>query len=129
MKFNRKLWKHMKLSEHVTILESPQDWVYYTRHGLHFNGYGKETICSQLALSIGNLFQYTEVPPTRLGWEDKTPTSVEMTAHVTCNELSNIVSKVVVADSSTTTEHNTYKISTRQKKLPANRTDYFLWQF
>jgi hypothetical protein len=40
MTFKKKLWKHMKLSEHVTILESPQDRVYYTRHGLHFNGYG-----------------------------------------------------------------------------------------
>jgi hypothetical protein len=119
----------MKLSEHVTILESPQDRIYYTRHGLHFNGYGKETIGSQLALSIGNLFQYTEVPPIRLGWEDKTPTSVETIAPITCNELSNIVSKVVVADSSKTTEHNTYKISTTQKKLPAYRTDDFSWQF
>jgi hypothetical protein len=46
MKFNMKLWKHMK---HVTTLESPQDRVYYNRYGLRFNGYGKETICSQLA--------------------------------------------------------------------------------
>jgi hypothetical protein len=119
----------MKLSEHVTILESPQERVYYTRHELHFTGYDKETICSQLALSIGNLFQYTEVPPIRLGSEDKTPTSVEMIAPITCNELSNIVSKVVVADSSNTTEHNTYKISTNQNKLPANTTEDFLWQF
>jgi hypothetical protein len=56
----------MKLSEHVTILESPQDRVYYTR--LDINAYGNETIGSQLALVTGNLFQYTEVPPIRLGY-------------------------------------------------------------
>jgi hypothetical protein len=49
----------MKLNKHVTILESPQNWDYFTRQGLHFNGYGKETICSQLAMSIKNLFQHT----------------------------------------------------------------------
>jgi hypothetical protein len=32
----------MKHSENGTIVESPQDRAYYTRHGLHFNGYGKE---------------------------------------------------------------------------------------
>jgi hypothetical protein len=36
-------------------------------------------------LSIGNLFQCTEVPPIRLGWEEETPTSVEMIAPITCN--------------------------------------------
>jgi hypothetical protein len=92
------MMKHMKLSEHVTILESPQDRVFFTRHELHFNGFGKETICSQLAMSTGNLFQYTEVPPISLGWEDKLPTSLEMMAPITGNEVRNTVAKV--ADSS-----------------------------
>jgi hypothetical protein len=43
-----------------------------------------------------------------------------MIAPITCNELSNIV-----ADSSKMTEHNTYRISTRQKNLPADRTDFY----
>jgi hypothetical protein len=78
-------------------------------------------------MSIGNLFQYTEVPPISLGWEDKPPTSLEMMAPITCNDVRNTVSKV--ADSSMMSEHNTYKKSTRQRKLPANRADDFLWQF
>jgi hypothetical protein len=45
----------MKLNEHVTILESPQDRDYFTRHGLHYDGHGKDIICSQLALSITSL--------------------------------------------------------------------------
>jgi lysophospholipase L1-like esterase len=58
-KFSRKLWKYMKLNEHVIILESPQNRDYFTRHGLHYNGYGKDIICSHLASSIKNLLQHT----------------------------------------------------------------------
>jgi hypothetical protein len=127
MKFNRKLGKYMKLSDHVTILESPQDRVLFTRHGLHYSGFGKETICNQLAMSIGNLFQYTEVSPISLGWEGKPPTPLENMAPITGNEASNSVAKIV--DSSTMSVYNTHMRSTRQRKLPFNRTDDFLWQF
>jgi replicative superfamily II helicase len=36
MKFNRKLGKHMKLSEHVTILESPQNKVFFYQTWISF---------------------------------------------------------------------------------------------
>jgi hypothetical protein len=83
------------LNEHVTILESPQDRDYFTRHDLHYNGYGKDIICSQLALSIKNLFQHAETPPISLGWDDKPSVLVEIIAPATCNELSKTVSNVV----------------------------------
>lgn len=86
----------MKLNKHVTILESPQNWDYFTRQGLHFNGYGKETICSQLAMSIKNLFQHTQAQPISLGWDDKLPVTVERIAPITCTELSSTASVDVV---------------------------------
>jgi hypothetical protein len=42
----------MKLNEHVTILESPQSRDYFIGDGLHYNGYGKDIICTKIALSI-----------------------------------------------------------------------------
>jgi hypothetical protein len=93
-KFSKKLWKYMKLNEHVTILESPQSRNYFTRHGHHYNGYGKDIICSQLALSITKLFQYTEIPPISLGWDDKPPGLAEIITPVNGKECSNIASNV-----------------------------------
>jgi hypothetical protein len=60
-KFSKKLWKYMKLNELVTILQSPQSRNYFTRHSLHYNGYGEDIICTQLALSIRKLFLGKEV--------------------------------------------------------------------
>lgn len=125
-KFSKKLGKYMKLNEHVTILDSPQNRDYFTRHGLHYNGFGKDIICSQLALSIKNLFQHIKTPPISLGWEDKPPVLVEIIAPGTCNEPSKTVPNVV-EENSKLNEHNTYRTSTRRKKLPVNRTDDFLW--
>jgi predicted nucleotide-binding protein (sugar kinase/HSP70/actin superfamily) len=51
-KFNRKIRKYMKLSEHVTVLETPQDREYFTRHGLHFNGSYKQP-CAQSKMWCG----------------------------------------------------------------------------
>jgi hypothetical protein len=45
----------------------------FTRHGLHFNGYGKDMICSQLALTIKNLFQHTEASRISLVWDGEKP--------------------------------------------------------
>jgi hypothetical protein len=53
----------MKPNKRVTILKAPQDKDYFSRHGLHLNGQGKENIGSQLATSIGELFQHSEVLP------------------------------------------------------------------
>lgn len=74
------------------------------------------------------MFQHTEAPPISLGWDDKLAALVERVAPTTCNDLSNIASNDEVDDSSKLNEHNTYRISRRQKKLPVNRTDDFLWQ-
>jgi hypothetical protein len=51
--FNRKVRKGMRLNKHVTILKTPQDRDYFTRHGLHLNGQGKEIFYSQLATTVG----------------------------------------------------------------------------
>ena len=127
-KFNRKLWKYMKLNDHVTILEIPQDRDHFTRHGLHFNGQGKENICSQLASIIGELFQHTEVLPISLGWETNQAVMLEMETTITCNDFNNVVLNDNVDDSRKEKESNVSRTSNRQKKVPINRTDDFIWQ-
>jgi hypothetical protein len=127
-KFNRKLWKYMKLNDNVTILEIPQDSDHFTRHGLHFNGQGKENICSQLASIIGELFQHTEVLPISLGWENNQAVTLERETSITCNYINNVVLNDDVGDSRKEKESNVTRTSNRQKKVPINRTDDFLWQ-
>jgi hypothetical protein len=102
----------MTLNEYVTILESPQSRDYFIRHSLHYNGYGKDIICTQLASSIRKLFQCTELPPISLGWDDRPPALVEIITPVTCKESSNTVSNVD-EDNSKLNEHKAYRISTR----------------
>jgi hypothetical protein len=120
----RKMWKYMKLNEHVTILESPQSRDYFTRHGLHYNGYGKDIIYTELALSIRKLFQCTELPHISLGWDEKPPVLVEIITAVTCKESSNTVSNVEV-DNMKLNEHKAYRITEELRgfSLQANYTD------
>jgi hypothetical protein len=42
LEFNREVGKHMRLNKHVSILRTPQDRDYFTRHGLHLNGQGEK---------------------------------------------------------------------------------------
>jgi hypothetical protein len=93
---------------------------------LHYNGLSKDIICSQLALSIKNLFQQTKTPPISSGWEGEPQVLMEIIAPGTCNEPSKTL-PYMVEENSKLNEHNTYRTSTRRKKVPVNRTDDFLW--
>ncbi|PNF35696.1 hypothetical protein B7P43_G17400 [Cryptotermes secundus] len=66
MEVNRKTGKCTRFNKDVTILETPKDRDYYTRHVYHLNGLGKEIICKLLASVIDRLFQPTEVIPITL---------------------------------------------------------------
>lgn len=56
--FNRKLTNIIKHFEHTLCLECNSQSVLYTRHGMHLNAVGKETIskqtASQIYKSVGN---------------------------------------------------------------------------
>jgi hypothetical protein len=71
------------------------------------------------------LFQHTEAPPISLGWDDKKHVSVEMMAPIPVKEPSNTAT---VDDNNKLNEHNANRKS-RQKKLPANKTDDFYGNF
>ncbi|PNF32780.1 hypothetical protein B7P43_G04509 [Cryptotermes secundus] len=106
MKFNRKLWKYMKLNKHVTILEIPQDRDYFTRHGLHLNGKGKEIICTQLSAIIGKLFQHIEFSPITLGWENNQDITLEKESSIAYNDLNDAQLNDDVYEDKKEKEHN-----------------------
>jgi hypothetical protein len=52
--FNRKLLKHVKAHQHVSILEISDDRKLLTTHGLHLNGLSKDKLPKQIVSLIYN---------------------------------------------------------------------------
>jgi hypothetical protein len=136
-KFNRKLSKHMKPKVHATTLEIDQDRKYFTKHGEHLNGQGKENICRQLASIIGENFQSSEVTPISLGWKKNQTVVMEARTIDTHNDSCENPKKAIYLSSVTDCSKNSlkdvdtscsirYPKSTRRKK-PCARSDDFLW--
>jgi 23S rRNA pseudoU1915 N3-methylase RlmH len=125
---NRKIGKCTRFNKYVMILETPQDRGYYTRHGLHLNGRGKEIICRQLASVIDRLFQPIEVIPITLDWNSNQVMSLELEATPVNSDLDNTWSKDDIEDECEVEESKVCRVSNRQKKVPVDRTDDFLWQ-
>jgi hypothetical protein len=63
LKFNWKLYNYTKQSAHCTPFKIENNKEYFTKHGLHLNGYGKEVICKLLAAIIEGMFQYKKDTP------------------------------------------------------------------
>lgn len=42
---------------------------YFTGHGLHLNGLGKEAICNQIVLTTEKILQFKEDKPTSMDWK------------------------------------------------------------
>ena len=66
--FNRKLRKNLKLLNHVSILEMCSERKFFTKHGLHLNGLGKEVMAKQLISHTFTLLNQKENPIIVLGW-------------------------------------------------------------
>jgi hypothetical protein len=115
-KFNRKLCKYMKPNVHATTLEIDQDREYFTKHGQHLNGQGKENICRQLATIIGEICQRPDVTPISLGWEKNQTVGMEARTTDTHNDFKNVVLNEKVNDSNTEKESNLCRTSIDKKR-------------
>ncbi|PNF16255.1 hypothetical protein B7P43_G11638 [Cryptotermes secundus] len=118
-----------RFNKDVTILETPKDRDYYTRHGYHLNGLGKEIICKQLASVIDGLFQPIEVIPITLDWKNNQAMSLELEATSANSDFSNTVSKGNIENGGKVEELKACRVSSRQKKVPTNRTGDFYGKF
>jgi hypothetical protein len=127
----------MKPNVHATTSEIDQDREYFTKHGQHLNGHGKENICRQLATIIGEIFQNSEVTPISLGWEKNQTVGMEARTIDTHNDSCENPKKIIYLSSVTDCSKNSLKDvdtscsirnpkSTRRKK-PCARSDDFLW--
>ena len=78
-KFNRRLEKLVKVSSHASFLKTEQNRKLYTRHGLHYNGLGKQYLFHQVALMVYSLLEQKTTCYIGIGWkksdasEDKPP--------------------------------------------------------
>ena len=117
-KFNKKLRNIMQHFNHVSIMETDMNRKHYTNHGLHLNKKGKDVLAR-----IGNLINKLLFEEDKgntiitLNWNsDITKYAITQVAHC-------IPRNSTLENSDKTMNRN----STRQKKQPVTRKNYFLW--
>jgi hypothetical protein len=70
--FNRQLKKRMAPYNNVKILETGLKREYFTKHGMHLNSSGKESIAKSLAIVVRNFLKKERMSPISLYWKDDT---------------------------------------------------------
>ena len=70
--FNKQLRKRMIQYSNVKILETDLERKYFTKHGLHLNSSGKETIALRLTTVVKSFFLIERMSPIYLYWKDDT---------------------------------------------------------
>jgi hypothetical protein len=114
--FNSKLLKLAKIYTHVSIIETVNNRLLFTKHGLHLNESGKELLTNQLVLRIFSMLNEVKVKPISIGWCDK-------------KHQADVSSK---ASQTTTPENCQLAIEQEPKcvrKVPVTRKDDFYGKF
>ena len=76
--FNSKLMKSLKPFNHVSTLEMCSER-FFTNHGLHLNGLGKEVMAKKLVSLTYSLLNQKKNPPIVLSWSsENTPTDTQL---------------------------------------------------
>jgi hypothetical protein len=70
--FNRKILKLAKIYRHVSVIETVNNRLLFTKHGMHLNETGKELLTKQLVLHIFSILDVVKVKPISMGWYAKT---------------------------------------------------------
>jgi hypothetical protein len=87
------LMKYMKPDTHISILEVYRNSKYFTSHGLHLNGLGREVICNQNVSTSEKILQFKEVKPISMYWKVGTLDNTNIHSIDICRDCSIIVSK------------------------------------
>jgi lysophospholipase L1-like esterase len=74
--FNRRLIKNMKLYNHASILELCNERKFFTNHGLHLNGLGKEVMAEKIASHTLTVLNQKKNPPIVVSWSSETAITV-----------------------------------------------------
>jgi hypothetical protein len=125
--FSRKLKKHVKTSKHTVVLEINPNREFFTQHGMHLNGSGKEEVAKQIVAQFPTILGKEVEGLISLGWKGDLmrvdTTLVVENRNVTPANRENEINQVDTPDS----EETFPRISNRQKKVPVTRKNYFLW--
>ena len=77
--FNRKLLKRIKLLEHVKIIDSELQRIYFTEHGMHMTKAGKGIMAQRIAEQIKETFSKRDTHTITLQWKQDMDNSTELT--------------------------------------------------
>jgi hypothetical protein len=69
--FNRKLMKSLKPFNHVSMLEMCSERKFFTNHGIHLNGLGKEVMAKKIVFHTCTLLNQKKNPPIVLSWSSE----------------------------------------------------------
>ena len=129
-KFNNRLRIGLNCFNNITMIEAPDERELYTRHGLHLNLKGKETMASKIAAAIENVLQ-RNTKPISMSWMGTTRTTNTLDSCTTTNDHQangNISTwSPPVPDNTQLTEIESTRSSNRVRKNPTVRYNDFLW--
>jgi hypothetical protein len=139
--YNMKLKHFTQAFKHVSIVEMSSERNNYTRHGLHMNNVGKEKLARQIAYQIEMHNKRTNATGMIIplhGREERampantlagTPTgSPEVDRLSTDNYLETRLPTVQTLNTLiTSVTKPLLRVSSRNKRVPTNRTQDFLW--
>jgi hypothetical protein len=69
--YNRELYKRIKASQYVKIIDSEVHREYFTKHGMHMNTMGKELMAWRITQHIRKTFLVRQTPPITLKWRQE----------------------------------------------------------
>jgi hypothetical protein len=100
--FNRKLKKYIKTSKHSLVVEINHKREFFTKHGFHLNGRGKEVVAKHLAMQISTILGNKIECPLSVGWKSdlgkEDSTRLLDNRNVTLKNRVNVINQGVALD-------------------------------
>jgi hypothetical protein len=69
-KYNRRIWKHMKVSANTEVIKVDLDRRGFKRHGQHMNAKGKELMPKRIAAAIRHILKVCKKTPISKKWKE-----------------------------------------------------------
>jgi hypothetical protein len=119
-------------------MDVDQNREYFMKHGMHFNGLGKEVLCKQTANVIYELFQIKEILPICMNWEidqmdrigtnkvnirNESQSTKEQNKEKMLKQTTAMDNKINSLGNFSLTNNNC-RTSSNQRKVPSNNNDF-----
>jgi hypothetical protein len=139
--FNRKLRKPLKVFDNTSLIQVSFETEHFTRHGLHLHSRGKEQSAKKTVNTIINIFKQEKVDSITMKWKEK-HAMVRAKIHIPLANknqsygVGKLTQERRKAQTIVKKTGNCKEIvyrdrvmipSKRSRRLPANKSDDFLW--